>query len=375
MAKHTGTARFAYNWGLTRRMERLEKNDGKERFTTAMGQHREWNLWKRENAPWWREVSKCAPQEALRDLDRAFKNFWRERKKDRKFGFPKMKRKGIHDSFRLTGAIYTSSGSVTLPRIGEVRTKEPTDVKGKIFSVTVSREADRWFVCLTVERERPEPQSVKGPIVGADLGLNSFAVLSDGTRFQAPKPLEHLLKRFRRLSKRHSRKMKGSNNRRKSARQLARFHRRVRNMRRDFLHKLTTTLAKTKSVVAVETLSVRGMVRNPYLARSISDAGWSDFRRMLSYKTVWYGSHLIVAPRNYPSTRRCSACGHVGPQVPLSERSFECPACGLVFDRDENAAKNLEQLATASSAGSYACGDSSVGGTGSFVPGLRDMGR
>jgi putative transposase len=343
-AKHAGTARFAWNWALARRIERFEKNEGKARFTCAAEQHREWNEWKRTGAPWWTEVSKCAPQEAFRDLDQAFKNFCQARKAGREVGFPKFKKRGLHDSFRLTGAIHVKDRAVVLPRIGSVRTKERTAIQGRVLSASVNREADRWFVSLTVERSRPDPQPVHGPAAGIDVGLESFAVLSDGARIDSPKPLEKSLKRLRRASKKHSRKHKGSKNRRKSALRLARLHRRVRNQRSDFLHQATTELAKTKSAIVLEDLNVAGMVRNKSLARSISDSGWSQFRRQLEYKTRWYGSTLLIAPRFFPSSKRCSDCGYVKPKLSLSERIFRCENCGLEIDRDLNASKNLESL-------------------------------
>jgi putative transposase len=211
-----------------------------------MAEHREWNVWKRKNAPWVSEVSKCAPQESFRDLDRAFRNFWQGRKAGRKVGFPKFKKKGCRDSCRFsTGTIRALGGHVQLPRLGRIRVKEKTAVKGRVLSATVSREADRWFVSFTVERERDiaEPRS-EGPDVGIDLGVLSFAVLSDGRELQSPRPLERSLKRLGRLQRKHSRKQKGSSNRRKSAVRLGRLHRRIRNQRRDFLHKATTALAK-----------------------------------------------------------------------------------------------------------------------------------
>ena len=166
---------------------------------------------------------------------------------------------------------------------------------------------------------------------------------------EAPKPLARNLRRLRRRSRAHSRKQKGSANRRKSALALARLHRRIRNQRLDFLHKLTTRLAKTKSAIVVEDLSVAGMIRNRRLARSIADAGWSEFRRMLAYKTTWYGSRLVVGPRFHPSSKTCSVCGFVKPSLSLVERVFRCEACGLTLNRDLNAALNLERLVDGSS--------------------------
>jgi putative transposase len=265
---------------------------------------------------------------------------------------------------------------VKLPRIGKVRTKERTDKlleliqagKARILSATISREADRWFVSLTcvVERPDPEPKEVRGPedIVGIDLGLEAFAVLSDGTKIEAPKPLRKALRLLELRSRQLSRKQKFSQNFRKASLRLARLHRRVRNIRRDFLHKVTTWLAKTKPVIVVESLNVRGMSQNGNLSQAIYDASWGTFRRMLEYKCQWYGAVLIVAPRDFPSTKVCSNCGEIGPPLPLSQRVFRCEACGLEIDRDWNAALNLWHYGlahltspTGSSLGSNACGE------------------
>lgn len=201
------------------------------------------------------------------------------------------------------------------------------------------------------------------------MGLNTFAVMSDGQRIVAPKPLARTLKRLKRRSKQHSRKERGSKNRKKSAKSLARLHWRIANGRRDFLHKATTRLAKTKPVVVIEDLNVRGLIRNRSLSRSIADAGWGEFRRMLTYKSAWYGMRLIVADRFYPSTKRCSECGDVAPRLGLSVRAWKCASCGALHDRDFNAAKNLAQYGTASRAETAGLGpatpvdESPVGGT------------
>jgi IS605 OrfB family transposase len=165
---------------------------------------------------------------------------------------------------------------------------------------------------------------------------------STGTKVEAPKPRAKSLRRLRRRQRLHHRTRHGSRNRQKSALGLARRHRRIRCQRTEFLHKLTTALAKTKSVIVVEDLSVQGMLGNQYLSRSIADAGWGEFRRMLEYKTQWYGSRLITAPRFYPSTKTCSACGYAKDGMPLSERVLRCEACGA--DRDLNTARNLASL-------------------------------
>jgi putative transposase len=341
-AKHAGAARFAYNWALARRIRLFEESKGKARFTNAIAQHRELNVLKKSEYPWMYDVSKCAPQEALRNLDAAFKAFWRDRKRGRKHGFPKFKKRGVNDSFRLTGSIRVFGRAIRLPRLGTIRLKESTGkFDGRILSATVRREADRWYVSLQVERMRFDPAPVSGPLVGVDLGLEAFAVVSDGIKIESPKPLTKSLQRLRRLSRSHSRKKRGSNNRKRSAMRLARLYRNIRNIRTDFIHKATTMLAKTKSAIVVEDLSVRNLIRNRYLARAISDAGWSEFRRQVACKCAWYGSELVVAPKHFASTRRCSSCGIVGPKLDLSCRIFCCGSCGYFAGRDENAARNL----------------------------------
>jgi putative transposase len=375
LAQHIGAARLAYNWGLEMALKALEEG---RRLPSAPELHKAWNVWKRENAPWWTEVSKCAPQEAFRDLEKALKN-WQKGKSR----FPRFKRKKLtpDNGARLTGSIRVFSRHIGLPRIGKVKSKEPTDKllklleerKARILSATISREADRFYVSLTCEVERPDPKpkEVKreDDVVGVDLGLASFAVLSDGTRIEAPKPLAKRLRLLKRRSKQLSRKEKGSNNSKKAALALARLHRKVKNLRRDFLHRLTTCLARTKPVVVVEDLNVKGLSRGP-LSRSVADVGWGTFLRMLEYKAKWYGATLIVVPRSFPSTRLCSSCGHLHGKMRLSQRVFRCGACGLEMDRDLNAALNLKAYGlahltgpTASSAGSHACGDPSGGGT------------
>jgi putative transposase len=375
LAQHIGAARFAYNWGLERSQKALEEG---KRLPSAAELHREWNRWKRENAPWWTGVSKCAPQEAFRDLEKALKNW-----KAKRARFPRFKRKKSLDDnkARLTGTIKVFPRQVQLPRIGLVKTKERADrlvgliqaKKARILSATISREADRFYVSLTCEVERPDPKPKEvrseDDMVGVDLGLASFATLSDGTRIEAPKPLARKLRLLKRRSKQLSRKQKGSNNSKKAALRLARLHRKIKNLRRDFLHRLTTWLARTKPVVVVEGLDVKGLSRGP-LSRSVADVGWGTFLRMLEYKAKWYGATLIVAPRSFPSTRLCSRCGHLHGKMPLSQRVFRCQACGLEMDRDLNAALNLKAYglahltgSTGSSPGSHACGDPSGGGT------------
>ena len=304
--------------------------------------------------------------------------FESKKKRDRKVGFPKFKHKGGHDSFRLTGSIHVGQKSVKLPRLGKIRTKEQTDTLtltgARITSATVKREADRWFVSLAVEVERPDPVPVIGPRIGIDRGITSFAVCSDGCVIQSPKALSKGLKKLRRLNKEVSRKKKGSKNRGLARLRLARHHRTIRNQRKDALHKATTLLAKTKQVIVVEDLNVSGMIRNRRLSRAIADMGWGEFTRQLGYKCDWYGSKLVVADRFFPSTKTCSGCGEMADEVLLSKRIFACESCGLSIDRDLNAAINLENYVAVSLTETLnACGEGSSGQGGNTLVKLPSL--
>ncbi len=359
LARHAGTARYAYNWGLARVKAALDARragDATVLVPSAMTLHREWNAWKRSPAAvgWWTEVSECAPQEAFRNLERGLHASWASRPGERagpRVQFPHFKKKGrSRDSFRLTGAIHLHGRAVTLPRIGTVRLCEDAARWAErvragsvhVTSATVSREADRWFVALAVEAERAIPaRNGATDTLGVDLGVLAFATCSDGTVIPGPKALRRSLRKLRRLSRAHSRKVRGSRNRATAARRLARHHARAAALRRDHLHKLTTHLAKTHGVVVVEDLNVRGMLRTKTLARALSDAGFAEFRRQLAYKCAWYGSRLVVADRWFPSSKRCSRCGKLKAELPLRERTYACDACGLAIGRDLNAAINL----------------------------------
>lgn len=366
LAKHAGAARFTWNWALNRRVEEY-KRTGKS--SNAIEQHRQLNALKPTDFPWMYEVSKCAPQEALRDLDKAFRNFFAKRAKHPRF---KSRKRGL-GGFRLTGSVTIEAGRIKLPRIGWLRLKEsdylPTNAK--INSVTVKERAGRWFVSVHVEEQIAVAEN-QGPAIGLDLGLKSFVVGSDGSSLESPKPLLRSLRRLQRLSRRHSRKQKGSMNRRKSTKRLAKLHYRISCQRADFLHKATTMLTTTKSVIVVEDLNISGMLKNHCLSRPISDAGWSEFVRQLEYKTAWNGGKVVKAGRFFPSTKTCSACGMVKDEMPLSERTYSCDGCGLVVDRDVNAARNLLSLSTGSSSGFQACGDSPLGGSAKQEPSIMN---
>ncbi|MHA2247337.1 MAG: RNA-guided endonuclease InsQ/TnpB family protein, partial [Candidatus Hodarchaeales archaeon] len=269
LTKCAGIARFTWNWGLAARKQRYQSQAGVARYTDAMKQHKELNHLKKTDYPWMYEVSKCVPQEALRDLDRAYQNFYvnqKQKKKkqtSRKVGLPRFKKKGkSKESFRLTGVIrlLPEVKQVQLPRLGKLRLKEKPFLatSARILSATVSRLADRWYVALTVKEDYPDPEPNEGPLVALDKGLSVFAALSSGIHIPTPKFLLRQARKQRRLSKDHSRKQNGSNNKRKSALRLTRFYRRITNQRHNFLHQTSTYLAKNHSVIVTEDLHVKG---------------------------------------------------------------------------------------------------------------------
>ncbi|HEX7160648.1 MAG TPA: IS607 family element RNA-guided endonuclease TnpB [Trebonia sp.] len=362
LRSHAGAARFAWNWGLAKCRERYQ---AERKWYSAAELHKLWNAEKKADPAlaWWAENSKCAYQEAFRNLDRALSDFVKSRKglrKGKRLGFPKWKRKGkARDSFCLTGTIRCAGSTVTLPRLGTVKTHEPTDKlaskvadgTARILSATVSRTAQRWFVSFAVEVQRDVPEHHARPrsAVGLDLGVKTLLTGIDDrggvVTVQGPRPLRAALRRLRRASRVHSRKQSGSAQRRKAADRLARVHARVANVRADALHKATTGLAARYETVVVEDLSVTGMIANKKLARAVSDQGFGAARRMLAYKTRREGGTLLVADRWYPSSKTCSRCGSVKAKLTLKDRTFVCGVCGHTEDRDVNAARNLLSLA------------------------------
>jgi putative transposase len=374
LSSHAGAARFAWNWGLARCLQRY---DAERKWYSAMDLHKLWNGEKKTDPTlsWWPENSKCAYQEAFRDLDRALREFIKSRngqRKGKRLGFPRFKAKGrCRDSFRFgTGAMRCAGQTVTLPRLGMIRTCESTrklerrlaDGRARILSATVSRTAGRWFVSFTVEVERavPDRHARPGTVIAVDLGVKALMTGADNAgntiSVQGPKPLRAARRTLARASRAHSRKKPGSANRRKSAARLARIHARVANIRADALHKATTALAARYETVVAEDLNVTGLLANRRLASSVADQGFAAARRMLAYKTRWNGGTLIIADRWYPSSKTCSGCGAVKAKLALSERTYHCDACGLVLDRDVNAARNLLNLAASGAESLNACG-------------------
>ena len=280
------------------------------------------------------------------------------------WGIPsfKTKKKGL-GSFRLTGRIVVSAKAIVLPRLGRLRLKEreylPT-CRGA-DPVGHGERAGGTLVCESAGGRGAGRAGEYRSGGGDRSGDQELATLSDGDVIANPRHLKRRLKKLKRLQRVVSRRQKGGKNRKKAVRKLARLHRQIKNQRSNTLHQVTTRLAKTKSVLVIEDLNVSGMLKNHHLAQAIGDVGFYEFKRQLLYKASWYGSRVILADRWEPSSKRCSGCGWVDEDLTLSDRTFHCEQCGLVLDRDLNAAINLAQLAGSSSDSVNACGAASAG--------------
>jgi putative transposase len=355
MLQAAGNARWAWNWGLAKKQEAY-KATGKT--PSAIDLHRELNLLKKKpiedgGVPWMYEASKCAPQEALRDLDQAFKRFFDRVKKGEKPGYPKFKNKnrGI-GGFRLTDHIIAREDSIKLPSLGRVRLMPGEKgylPLGKHSQASITEDCGRWFVSV-VGPDFPEAEPNGFPSVGLDMGVAILAALSDGTMIENPKALGKVKKKLKRFDQALSRKQPESNNRRKAKAKRAGLHRRVRNVRRDALHKASTMLTKSHGQIAIEALKVKNMVksggtRKRGLNRVMHDASLGEFRRQLEYKGKRYGCEIVAVPPQYTS-QRCSSCGHVDAGNRASQSVFKCLSCGFGCNADTNAAINI--LAAAS---------------------------
>ena len=362
MASHAGAARFAYNAGLAHVKEALDSGELADWSHYSL--RRWWNANKDELAvnqatgeAWWDQNSKEAYSGALRDLARGFSNWAKSRKGQRKgkrVGFPKFKSKNTTMRFAYSTAFTAPTASdpygLKLPRIGRVHCMENVHERisgARLIRISVSRRAGCWYASLTVEREPTATQAASGGVVGVDLGVKNLATLSDSTVIPSPRALSAKLMALRKAQQALSRKVKGSARREKAKGRVARLHARVADVRADVINKATTMIARDYSVVCVEDLNVAGMAKNRHLARSLSDAALGEFRRQLEYKTARTGAVLRVVDRWFPSSKTCSNCGTVKAKLSLSERVFNCNACGLSIDRDLNAAINIEVAGSA----------------------------
>ncbi len=345
--KAAGTKRFVYNWALDR--WKWAKGQGVATYG-MMAAKKDFNALKGELFPWVYEVAKDVAEGAFADLAVAMKNYFDSKsgkRKDARVGFPKFKsKKNKKQSFRLNNDKFWVEGhAIRIPRLGEVNMAEPLRFQGKIMGAVVSKVADWWYVSIQVKLERPEPKQFENKSTGVDVGIKALATLSDGSELENQKPLRSQIKQLRKLARSVSRRVKGSNRWWKAKRKLARFHATVANIRADAQHKASYKIASTYAFVGVENLHIKGMVKNRRLSLAISDVGLGEFIRQIEYKSAAFGGQVVKVGRFYASSKTCNDCGYINKELTLSDRKWTCQGCGVINQRDWNAAKNIEQEA------------------------------
>ncbi|EOI7210019.1 RNA-guided endonuclease InsQ/TnpB family protein [Campylobacter jejuni] len=359
--KAFGCSRLAYNWGLAKWQEYYKQGIKK----TYLGLKKEFNAIKKEQFPFVYEVSKYATQQPFTHLNLAFNKFFRDLKQG-KLSYPKFKRKKeFAGSFYLGGDIVKilqkdNKAYLKVPNLGLVKMRENLRFNSKINSATISQKGDKYFASFSVEIPQDEfikthkIKENKGGILGIDMGLKSFVSLSNGLSINAPKPLNKLTRKLKRVSRQLSKKQhpktkgdstKKSNNYKKQSIKLGKLHTKITNIRSDFLHKLTTILIRHYAYFGIENLNIQGMMKNHHLAKAISDVSFHEFKRMLTYKAGYYKRVVIEADTFYPSSKQCFVCKSKKEKLTLSQRMYQCENCGSILDRDYNAALNLQSLA------------------------------
>lgn len=363
MRRFAGCCRFLWNKALALEKETYEKEGKRLGFSLLCEALRDWK--KENDTSFLAEAHSQILQQALKDLDRAYKNFFAKRA-----NFPRFKRKGVHDAFRYPQGFKLDEGNsrIFLPKIGYVRYRNSRKIEGTPKQVTVSLSAGRWFVSIQTEREVPEPVHPSQSVVGVDMGVARFATLSDGSCIKPLHSFRKHEKKLAKLQRRLAKRVKFSANWQKLKAKIQHLHRTIANVRNDFLHKTTTIISKNHALVVIEDLKVRNMSRSASgtleapgknvrakagLNKSILDQGWYEFRRQLEYKLKWLGGVLIVIPPQYTS-QTCSHCGCVNRANRPTQAKFSCTACGFECNADHNAALNIlaaGQAVTACGAG------------------------
>jgi putative transposase len=341
--QHIGGCRFVYNWALENKIRYYETS--KEKLSAYDLNYMLKGL-KAEN-PWLKEVNSQSLQQTNKNMESAFTRFFREKK-----GFPKFKsKKNPVQSFQIPQhyTVDFEKQSIKLPKIGNVKIVISRTFVGNPKTATISKTpTGKYFISILVddgkELSEKQPFNEKSTI-GVDLGIKDSAILSNGEKFENPKYLKNSLKKLKVLSKKLSRKVKGSNNWKKAKLKLSRLHEKISNQRNDFQHKLSFRLISENQAIALETLNVKGMVKNHCMAQSISDAGWSSFVTKLEYKAEWSGKTILRIGTFEPSSKICNVCGYYKQDLTLKIREWTCPDCKTNHDRDVNAAINIKKFA------------------------------
>jgi putative transposase len=340
LAKTFGCARYVYNQALEYRTTAWQQEKKSLGYHLTAAKLTEWK--KEPEKAFLSEVSSVVLQQALRNLDTAFTNFFEKRAQ-----YPKFKSRRERQSARYAANAFTfRDGRITLAKQSEplnIAWSRPLPDNAKIVNLTISRDTSgRYFVSILVETDIKPLRKTKTE-VGIDVGIKTLATTSDGEKLENPRPLVRREKRLKRLQRRLSRKVKGGNNRMKARLEVARLHAKISDTRRDALQKFTTKIIRENQAIFVEGLNVVGMAKNHNLAKHIADAAFGEIFRELKYKAEWYGRTYLPLDRFFPSSKLCSSCGHLLDELPLSVREWDCPACGVHHDRDKNAAINIKR--------------------------------
>ena len=347
-----GNARFLWNYALKTNQD-YYKETGKFKFYHELAV----SLPKlKEEHTFLKESFSQSLQMVLRQFDKALKDSFKKEK-----GFPSFKKKMLlNDSFTCPQKWRLGKGFVFIPKIGEVKWIKHRAMKGKPKSTTISQDGDKWYCSVLCEYTIPDKAKKCDNIVGCDVGLKEFAILSDGTIISNPRHTKKYENKLAKEQRKLSKKQKGSKNRFKQRLKVRKIHNKIRDTRKDFLHKTSNSIAKNYDGIFVEDLNIKGMIKNHCLAKSIGDVSWSEFNRQLEYKCKWSFKYYLKINRFFPSSKTCSNCGCVQ-EMPLNKRTFDCPDCGISIDRDLNASLNIRNIGmnTLGHSEIHACGDSS----------------
>jgi len=345
-----GASRFTYNWGLAewkRQYEQWKEEPETAKKPSMYSLKKQFNAQKDDICPWIRSLPYAVTESAFINLGLAYKNFFRRvRNGEKELGYPKFKKRGRSSSFQIRGARVESS-KVRIPRVGWVRLKErnyiPIDGVFTAYA-TVSEKAGRWYISMQAKEEM-NPSCNGTLVVGVDFGINTLAVCSDGTEYENPRPLRIAQRALGKLNRELARRNRGGQNWKKTKMKLQRQHARVANIRKHTLHEISSDLVgKPVRTIVIENLNVGGMMKNHRLAQAITDVSFAELKRQIEYKAAWSGIEVVLASQWFPSSKACSGCGCIKENLTLANREYTCEHCGLVIDRDLNAALNLAAL-------------------------------